>query len=121
MDIRVKATNFGIKESISSYLDERIATIQRHLGAEADKARLEVEIGRDAGHSQRGENWFAELQLRVPGGSYARVVAEGETVQAAIDEAKDEMLRKLRTSKREHAGFLRKSGAALKRMLRMDN
>jgi ribosome-associated translation inhibitor RaiA len=120
MDIRIKATNFGIKESVSSYLDERIATIARHLGEDAEKARLEVEIGREAGHSQHGENWFAEFQVRVPGGNYARVVGEAETVQAAIDQAKDEMLRKLRTTKREHAGFLRKSGAALKRMLRME-
>jgi ribosome-associated translation inhibitor RaiA len=120
MDIRIKATNFTLNESVTSYLDERLATITRHLGAEAENARLEVEVGRDAGHSQRGENFFAELQLRIPGGNYARVVGAAETVQAAIDEAKDEMLRKLRTSKREHAGFLRKSGAALKRMLRME-
>jgi ribosomal subunit interface protein len=120
MDIRIKATNFQMKEVIQNYLDERLATIERHLGIESENARLEVEVGRDAGHSQHGENWFAELQLRIPGGNYARVVGEAETVQAAIDEAKDEMLRKLRTSKREHAGFIRKSGAALKRMLRME-
>jgi len=76
MDIRTKATNFELKESVSDYLDGRIATIERHLGIEAQNARLEVEIGRDAGHSQRGENWFAEFQLRIPGGNYARVVAE---------------------------------------------
>ncbi len=120
MDIRIKATNFEIKEAVSTYLDERIATIERHLGAEAENARLEAEVGRKVGHSQNGEVWFAELQLRIPGGNYARVVGEAVTVQAAIDEAKDEMLRKLRTTKREHAGFIRKSGAALKRMLRME-
>ena len=120
MDIRIKATNFTISDAVSKYLDERLATVERHLGEGAQKARMEVEIGRDAAHSQRGENWFAEIQLRVPGGNYARVVGTAETIQAAIDEAKDEMLRKLRTTKREHAGFLRKSGAALKRMLRME-
>lgn len=120
MDIRTKATNFELKDSVSAYLDERIATIERHLGSESENARLEVEVGREAGHSQKGENWFVELQLRIPGGNYARVMGKAETVQAAIDEAKDEILRKLRTSKREHAGFLRKSGAALKRMLRME-
>lgn len=120
MDIRIKATNFEMHDSVSDYLDERVATIQRHLGGDADSARLEIEVGRKAGHSQHGENWFAELQLRIPGGNYARVVGEAETVQAAIDEAKDEMLRKLRTTKREHTGFLRRSGAALKRMLRME-
>src|SRR6478736_83777 len=120
MDIRTKVTNFEMKEAVSTYLEERIATIERHLGEDAKKARLEVEVGRKAGHSQHGENWFAELQLRIPGGNYARVVGEAETIQAAIDEAKDEILRKLRTSKKEHSGFIRKSGAALKRMLRMD-
>jgi ribosome-associated translation inhibitor RaiA len=120
MDIRIKATNFELKESISSYLDERVATIERHIGADAETARLEVEVGRDAGHSEKGDNWFCEFQLRIPGGNYARVVAKAVTVQAAIDEAKDELLRKVRTSKKEHAGFLRKSGAALKRMLRME-
>lgn len=120
MDIRIKSTNFEMNDSVSDYLDERVATIQRHLGADADSARLEIEVGRKAGHSQHGENWFAELQLRIPGGNYARVVGEAETVQAAIDEAKDEMLRKLRTTKREHTGFLRRSGAALKRMLRRE-
>ena len=108
-----------MNDSVSAYLDDKLATIERHIGSEAEHARLEVEVGRGAGHSQHGENWFTEIQLRVPGGSYARVVGSAETLQAAIDEAKDEMLRKLRTTKKEHTGFIRKSGAALKRMLRM--
>jgi ribosomal subunit interface protein len=120
MDIRIKATNFTMNDQVSAYLDERLSTIERHLGAEAQTARFEVEVGRDAGHSQQGAHWFAEIQIRIPGGNYARVMAKGEALNAAIDEAKDEMLRKLRTQKREHAGFLRKSGAALKRMLRME-
>lgn len=109
-----------MNDSVSNYLDERIGTIERHLGEDAEKTRLEVEVGKDAGHSQRGENFFAEFQIRIPGGNYSRVVGTAETLQAAIDEAKDEILRKLRTNKREHAGFLRKSGAALKRLLRME-
>jgi ribosome-associated translation inhibitor RaiA len=120
MDIRTKVTNFQLDDQTSAYLDERLAAIERHIGDEAEQTRLEVEVGREAGHSQRGDVWFAEIQVRIPGGNYARVKTQAETVRAAIDEAKDEMLRKLRTQKREHAGFIRKSGAALKRMLRME-
>lgn len=120
MDIRIKVTHFEMNPETSRYLDERIATIERHLGEDAEKTRLEVELGQEVGHSQHGENWFAELQVRVTGGNYARVVGRAATVTAAIDAAKDEILRKLRTSKREHAGFIRKSGAALKRFLRME-
>ena len=120
MDIRIKSTNFEMTPDTQSYLDERLATIERHLGDDARVARIEIELGREAAHSQSGENWFAELQIRIPGGNYARVVAKAEGVNAAIDGAKDEMLRKLRTSKKEKSGFLKKSGAALKRMLRME-
>jgi ribosome-associated translation inhibitor RaiA len=119
MDIQIKATNFELNPGISAYLDERIQTIERHLGDDASRTRFEVELGRDAAHSQNGEHWFAEFQARVTGGNYARVVGKGESVNAAIDAAKDDMLRKLRTSKKERAGFLKKSGAALKNLLRM--
>ena len=106
--------------AITSYLDERLATIERHLGDDAHVARLEVEVGREAAQSQTGDNWFAEFQVRIPGGNYARVVGKDVSINAAIDMAKEEMLRKLRTSKKERSGFLKKSGAALKRMLRME-
>ena len=120
MDIRTKVTDYQMTDAVQRYLDDKVAVIEKHIGERARQARLEIEIGKSGGHSKHGENWFAELQVRIPGGNYARVVCEAETVQAAIDEAKDEMLRKLRTSKIEHTSFLRKSGAALKRMLRME-
>jgi ribosomal subunit interface protein len=120
MDIRIKATNFEMTSTAKAYLDERLATIERHLGSDAAVARVEVEVGREAAHSHNGENWFAEVQIRIPGGNYARVVGKGTSVNVAIDDAKDEVLRKMRTSKKEKSGFLKKSGAALKRLLRME-
>jgi ribosome-associated translation inhibitor RaiA len=118
MDVRTKVTNFAMSSTVASYLDERVSTIERHLGEDAAKARVEIELGQEAKHSKHGENWFAEFQVRIPGGNYARVVEHAESITAAIDAAKDEMLRKLRTSKKEHTGFIRKTGEKIKRMLR---
>ena len=113
MDIRVKATDYQITPEVSEYLDQRVAQIEKTLGAESEQARFEVEIGRAEGHHKHSEyHYFAELQLMRPG--TARLVASNHepTVNAAIDNAKDELLRQLRQDKRLHSRLWRKSTGA---------
>jgi ribosomal subunit interface protein len=118
MDIRIKTTDYQMTAEISSYLDERLGAIEKHLGNEASSARCEVEIGRASGHSKRGDVWFAEINLMYPGSEHMRSTAQSESVNAAIDEAKDEMMQQLRKEKRLHTKVIRKSGAAIKKMMR---
>ncbi len=106
---------------ISGYLDERLAHIEKHLGAVGDQARMEVEIGRAEGRHKHSEyHYFAEIQLMVPGS--ARLVARNNepTINASIDNAKDEMLRQLRREKSLHNRVWRKGGAFAKRLLRLE-
>ena len=93
MDRRFKTKDYEMLPDVATYLDERMKTIEKHLGEEADKVRMEVEIGKSAGHSKRGDNWFAEVQIIRPGEARARVTAKGQTVNEAIDAAKEEILR----------------------------
>lgn len=118
MDIRIKATDFEMNTAAEDYLDERIQSIEKHLGDDALAARCEVELGRAAGHSKHGENWFAEFQVSYPGVEVMRVVAHAETVNAAIDAAKDEILLKLKKDKSRRFSRARKIGAQVKDWLR---
>lgn len=118
MDIRIKATDFEMNAAVEDYLDDRMLAIEKHLGSDADTARAEVELGRAAGHSKHGENWFAEFQIMVPGAEVMRVVAHGESVNAAIDAAKDEALLKLKKGKTKRVGETRKLGARIKEWMR---
>ena len=118
MDVRIKTKDFEMTDLTREYLDQRCLTIEKHLGGDADTARCEVEIGRDAGHSKRGENWFAEIQVTLPGSNVVRVVHRGETVNAAIDAAKDEILLKLQKDKTRRFALTRKAGAKLKDWLK---
>ena len=117
MDVRIKATDFEMTDDVQDYLDERILAIEKHMG-DADLARCEVELGRAAGHSKHGENWFAEFQIAVPGSDLVRVVAHGETVNAAIDAAKDEMLGRVKKDKTKRFASARRTGARIKDWLR---
>ncbi len=119
MDIRIKATEYQLTPEVSAYLEEKMAAIEKLLGSDADLARCEVEVGRDAGNQRHGEHvWFAEINVRYPGGEPIRVTNNESTVNAAIDMAKDEAVRQLRKSRRTHTRFIRKSGALLKNMMR---
>jgi ribosomal subunit interface protein len=119
MDVRVKATGYQMTPDVSDYLDTRLATLEKLLGADAETTRCEVELGRDAGNMRHGEHvWFAEITLRSPGGASVRATNRAASINAAIDDVKEEAERQLRREKQAHIRIMRKSGAALKRLMR---
>ena len=120
MNIRVKATNFELTPETSDYLDDRIVVLEKLLGGDADSSRCEVEVGRDGGDQRHGDNvYFAEFHVLYPGGS-ARATNHAANVRVAIDDAKEELARQLRRSRKMHIRMWRKSGSAFKRFLRME-
>lgn len=122
MDIRIKTTDYEITPEVSAYLDERIAALEKFISVDAGLARCEVELGRDAGRPRHGANmWFAEMLIIQPG--LARVYARNnaQTVNAAIDDVKEEIERQLRREKKLHIRVLRKTGGAIKKWMRFGN
>ncbi len=118
MDTTIKSTNYEMTESVGDYIEERLMAVRKHLGANDAPMRCEVEVGRRAAHSKHGENYFAEVQLVRPGEHIVRAVAEAETVQAAIDIVKDEILAILRKDKTKQSSRLRRVGTRVKEWMR---
>ena len=119
MDVRIKTTDYQMTPDTSAYLDSKLSALEKHLGDDAAHARCEVEIGRAAGRPRHGANiWFAEINIRYPGGEPIRATNHSESMNAAIDDVKEEVERQLRQSRRLHMRVLRKTGAAIKRWMR---
>ena len=119
MDIRIKSTDYSITPDVAAYLDGRIAALEKMIGQDAHRMRMEVELGRDAGRPRHGANiWFAEIQIIAPGAPVIRATNRSESINGAIDDVKEEVERQLRQEKKLHIRVLRKSGAMLKRMMR---
>ena|SRR3989344_984175 len=122
MNIRIKTTGYEMAPETQAYLNERLARIEKLLDRDATLARCEVEIGRDAGNQRHGANlWFAELNIQIPGGRLIRATNRSESINAAIDDAKDEAERQIRRERKLHIRMWRKSGAAFKKLLRMSD
>lgn len=120
MDIRIKTTEYEITPAVKKYLNIRIAGIEKLLGADAVISRCEVEIGRAAGKPRHGEHlYFAEFLIRAPRRKMVRATNNEPTINAAIDNAKEEALRQLRKQKTVRTDKTRKEGARVKRALRL--
>jgi ribosome-associated translation inhibitor RaiA len=117
MDIRIKTTDYQLVPETSDYLDERTASIEKLLGPDADASRLEVEVGRMTAH-KHGDVWFAEINLMQPGLKLMNARAQGESINAAIDQVKEDITGQLRRGRSAHRRIIRKSGAALKNLLK---
>lgn len=117
MQIRIKSTEFEMTTEVQVYLEQKIAAIEKLLAHNARMARCEVELGRAVGHSQQGDVWRAEIIVLHEG---MRHVAEatGESVNAAIDVAKDEILQQLRKNKDRSTTLMRRLGNRLKKFAR---
>lgn len=108
-----------MSEAMSSYLGERLAHIEKLLANDAELARCEVELGRDAGRPRHGANiWYAEIQLVRPGQPTLRATNHSESINGAIDDAKQELERQMRNEKRVHTRVLRRAGTFAKGLLR---
>ena len=119
MDVRTKATNYRMTPKVEDYLGERLRALEKFLGEHAALARVEVELGRDAGRPRHGANiYFAEIHITYPGGKSVYATNRSESVNGAIDDVKEEVERQLRKQTRTSRSVVRKSGAKVKRMLR---
>ena len=119
MDIRVKATDYELTPAVQGYLEQRISSLEKYLSEDADVARIEVELGRDAGRPRHGKNiWFAEISVIVPGHDLVYARNNSESVNGAIDDVKEEIERQLRRARKIHIRFLRHGGRLLKRLMR---
>ena len=121
MDIRVKADGFPMSPATRDYLDQKLAHIEKLLAADAPLTRCEVELGRDAGRPRHGANiWFAEIQVKYPGGETIRATNRSESINGAIDDAQEEIKRQIRNEKRVHMRLYRRGGRLAKRLLRLE-
>ena len=119
MNVRIKATDYEITPEVRMYLDQRVASLAKLLTGFEDVARIEVEIGRDAGRPRHGANiWFAEMQVIVPGQERIYARNNSESVNGAIDDVKEEAERQLRRERKIHIRLYRKGGALAKRLMR---
>lgn len=89
----IKATNIDLTEAIKQYVDKRLGALDK-LSEKYSPCDVMVEVGKTSLHHQKGQVFFAEFNLTIPG-TKLRATSTQEDLYAAIDDAKDELKRQL--------------------------
>lgn len=118
MDVRIKTNGIEMTPELSAYVNERIAALEKLVQGD-ESVRFEVEIGKDAGGQKHGAHiWFAEFHIVRTGAESVTARNNGETLNEAINDAKEEAARQLRKDKTKHTSVVRRQAARFKEWLR---
>jgi putative sigma-54 modulation protein len=117
MNITIKATHSELTDASRAMIEQKLSALHKFVGDEIS-AQCACEIQESLEVVRSGSRFRAEGNLSVSGKSF-RAEAVGETLEEAVDTLRDELMREVQRVRGKSRSFLRRGGAALKRMLRM--
>lgn len=113
MQMRLKATGFSLTPGLQELADEKILKpLKRRLGSRVPlDMPVDIELARTTRHHEEGMIWKCEVNLPLPEERSTIFVAGwGESLEAAVNEAKDEIERRVANYKgKRFSKFLRAS------------
>ena len=120
MQLRIKATGFKLTVGLKIIAEEKLlAPLEKRMGREFPPEHiLDVELAKTTRHHEEGRIWKCEVNLALPRESetlYAQALSE--SLEGAIDEAKDELEREIREYKGKRASKFLRSARKLKERL----
>jgi len=101
MIINIQATGIELTNALRLYAEEKISGLTKFFD---NIMQADIDIGMLSHHHQKGEIYYAEVNLHVPN-KIVRVVKESDDLYKAIDKVKDHLkleLDELKQRMREH-------------------
>lgn len=118
MKISIKATNIELTDALSSYVHEKIKSVEKFaVPHENEDVFVQVEVERSANHHHSNEMFRAEANLTVRG-KYFRAESARQDILAAIDIVRDELIRALNSQKKKERTLVRRGASMIKNILR---
>lgn len=116
INLDIKTTNIDMTPAIRSYLEKRVSKLEKFIGDDVS-TYAQVEIGTITSGHHSGDIFRAEINLRT-GGQRFRAESKRNDLYAAIDVARDEMVRNLKSYKSKQRTLFRRGGSAIKNILK---
>ena len=98
MRITIKATNLDLTPTIKKAIEEKIGTLDRFIPDINMPLDSFVEVALETRHHQKGNIYYAEASIKVPG-KVLRSEAREKNIYKAINTVKDELQRLLKKYK----------------------
>ena len=113
----LKKGNIELNSDTRAYVEDKLKSVrEKYLkNYQDDELFFEVEIVE--GEKEKERRFRVDFSVSMPG-DRIHAVGWGETIQAAADEAKDELSRRIRREKEKRLALLKRAGRKIKDILR---
>ncbi len=106
MKLMIHTKNLELTPAINEWIAEKIGAMDK-LFKKADEVEARVEIGRPSKHHQKGQVYYAEMNLKM-GGQLLRATIEHEDLRTAVDFVRDDLERQIKKLKSKNRDMNRK-------------
>ncbi len=113
----LKSTSLSLTPAIEQAVNKVVSSLETCVDPDDTSVLVEIEVSRTTQHHKSGEIFRAEINFHSRHGNF-RTESEEKDLYVALGVAKDELIEVLRSQKSKRIHFIRKSGLALKNMLR---
>lgn len=90
MKVTIKATNLDLTPEVKKAIEEKIAVLDKFLSYTDPSVEAFIEVAAETRHHQKGNIYYAEATIKVPG-EIIRAEAREENIYKAINTVKDEL------------------------------
>lgn len=119
MQVIIKATKYLLSSETEALIEEKLAAPLRLLGKESDRAMLEIELTEAPPQGRSSEPCKLVTRLII-GDTVYYAEAVKPTPESAADKVRSELEAEIRHAKGRTKTLIKRGGAAIKRMLRLD-
>ena len=113
--INIKATNIELTNYLNKYVNKRLSYIKK-FGKKSELTG-NVEIGKTTNHHNKGEYFIAEFNINIDGDNFF-ASSKKEDLYQAIDEAKEEIVRRITETKGKKRTLFRRGATSVKKMIK---
>ena len=116
MTTNIKATNMELTSSISDYIEKKIESINK-LVVVGEDISIYVEVGKTTNHHKQGDYFKAEFDVDINGEKFF-TDSEKNDLYKAIDDAKDEIVRRIKSNKKRKNTLFKRGAISIKKMIK---
>jgi len=116
MNTNIKATNIPLTEAITEFVNKRLSSLEK-FAKDNEEISVYVEVGKTTKHHKQGEYFRAEFHVVISGTEFY-TFSEKEDLYKAVDDAKEQVVRKITNRKDRQKTLFKRGALAVKKMIK---
>ena len=117
INIQIKAAGIELTDAIRDYVEKRLSDVEKYNKKAMQDPMCHVEVGKDTEHHQKGEIFKASVNYTCGESKYFVVSVEND-LYAAIDDMRDQLVRKMTDDKTKKETLWRRGARSVKKMFK---